>query len=454
MNPSLPLEFDPQDPEHDARRATRHTDSPNRVLQLILAMVIIVPIVALPTNPAMQILAQRVLQVMMALLAGLLVLRSRFPLRRQAVAAFFRNSTNLCLLLFLLSCVVSLFVAPSLPGMRRLGVLELMRFVTGALLYFALASQVRRSDQLVRIADSLAWVGGIMAILGLASQSAADDMQRVDIFGNAQLFGGFMLILFPVTGVFALTDPDTKRKITAQVACILIFSGLIMSGLRSAWLALGATLVALMLFSLIGSTRTQIVQTIKLKYAVPILTIAACFGYVFVQSDALQMITKRIEKGAGTLETRQKYWYAARQLYKEKPVFGVGLGTYPVFQSKYSGEGRPGSAVLQTRPGLSEMAHNLWLKIAAEQGTFGFLTFAGIVVSFLIIGMRALRDILPGVRRSLLLASMGAVVGFAVDNVSNPGWEFPQIALYFWLILGVGMACIRSHYERSPHTPR
>lgn len=447
-----PEEFEQE--QRPSHHAERRSNAPNRVLQWVLWMVFLVPLLALPTNPAMQMATNRAVQVMTGLLVGATILRARFPFRREGIRAFFGNATNVLLLLFLLSCVISVFAAPALPGYRRLALLELMRFVTGALLYFALSSQIQRSDQLIRIGDALVWLAGIFAVLGLASQTSQSDAVRVDIFGNAQLFGGFMMILFPVAGVLALTEPDTKRKITAQVACILTFSGLILSGLRSAWLGVGAMLAALLLFSLIGASRKRMVQTFRLQFAIPLLTIAACFAYVFIEGDAMQMISRRMEKGADTLPTRQKFWHAARELYKQKPVFGVGLGMYPVMQYPYSGIGRPADAVLQTRPGLSEMAHNLWLKIAAEQGTFGVVTFAGVLLSFLVMGMRTLRDLAPGVRRSLLLASMGGMVGFTVDNFSNPAWEFPQISLYFWLLLGVGMACIRSHYERPAHSPR
>jgi O-antigen ligase len=455
MNPSLPSELESHEEERrHAHRSARHSSSPNRVLQWVLGMVIVIPILALPDNAPMQAVANRAIHVMTALLVGALILRARFPLRRENVLTFFRNATNLLLLLFLVSCVISVGVAPNLPGYRPLSILALMHLVTGALLYFALSSQVQRSDQLIRIGDTLVWVAGIMAVLGLATQSAQSDTVRVDVFGNAQLFGGFMMILFPVAAVFAFTEQDIKRKITAQISCILTFSGLIMSGVRSAWIGLGITLIALLLFSLIGASRQRIAQAFRLQFAIPLLTIAACFAYVFIEGDAVQMISKRLERGTDTLGTRQKFWHAARELYKQKPVFGVGLGMYPLMQSEYSGVGRPADAVLQTRPGLSEMAHNLWLRIAAEQGTLGVVTFSGVLLSFLVLGMRTLRDLAPSVRRSLLLASMGGIVGFSVDNFSNPAWEFPQIALYFWVLLGVGMACIRSHYERPPHSPR
>jgi O-antigen ligase len=395
----------------------------------------------------MQSVANKAIHLMTALLAALLVLRSRFVYSTSDLTGFFKTGANTAILLFLVSAALSLLMGPADPGIRRLGVLEFQRFIAGCLLYFALTYQLERSDQINKVSDALVWVAGLMALLGLSAQATQAASARVDLFGNAQLFGAFLLVLFPIALVSSLTETNSGRRITAQVVSVLILCGLFASGMRSAWIALVIMLVALGLFSLIGRPKTAQTRRAVLPYIVPALTILACCAFAVTQGDAIRMISARLEAGERTLVTRKRYWEAARELYKQKPVFGVGLGAYPVFQYEFSQQGRPREAVLQTlRPGLSEMAHNLWWRIAAEQGTVGVVCFGAIFLSFWVAGGRALKE-LRGPRRAILLACLAGTVGVAVDALSNPGWEFAQIALFFWLVMGLGVAAMR-----SPHT--
>jgi Na+/phosphate symporter len=57
-----------------------------------------------------------------------------------------------------------------------------------------------------------------------------------------------------------------------------------------------------------------------------------------------------------------------------------------------------------------------------------------------------------GIRRSLLMASMAGVAAFAVDAISSPSWQAGQVSIFFWLMLGVGVSCLRPrlrHAEES-----
>jgi hypothetical protein len=420
----------------------------NRILSLVLALVVIVPLLAFPSNQAMQDVANKALQVMAALLAGMLILRGRLPGRLQQVIAFLGTGANLAVLLFFAFMLVSL--GPNLhdPGLRRLGLTKTQGVLAGILLYFAVAYHVRRSDQLSRMGDVLVQVAGLMAILGMALLTTQENRSRANLFGDSQLFGAFLMILLPVALVLSITEQEFKRKITAQVCTVLTIIGLGSSGTRSAWIGTVVMLIALAAFSRIGARRSPTHS--KAEYILPILTVLACSLFLAFRSDVMQTVGMRLSAGDSTLKTRQsRHWHAAKELLLFNPALGLGPGSYAVYQEPYSHFGRPGYRVLKERPNLSEMTHNVWLQIAAEQGLIGVGLFAAAILTFLAAGMRRLRTLEGGIRRSLLLASMAGMIGFAIDGISNPGWEFAQIAIYFWLMLGLGVACLQPRSSRS-----
>jgi O-antigen ligase len=97
------------------------------------------------------------------------------------------------------------------------------------------------------------------------------------------------------------------------------------------------------------------------------------------------------------------------------------------------------------------MAHNFWLQTAAEQGLVGVSLFAAIIVTFLVAGLRRLRHLHGGIRRSLLLASLAGMVGFCIDAISNPAWQYAQVSIFFWLLLGLGVAAMRPRAAYNPY---
>ncbi len=422
----------------------------NRILLVVLCMVLLVPSLASPSNEALQGAANKALQVMAALLAGILVLRARFPIKRADILAFLGTGPNLYLLLYLAASVISLLLGPAAPSLRRFGLAELQRIVVSALLYFALAYHVRRSEHLVKIQGALTLVVTLLAGVGLLALALTGAHRYAFLFGDHQLFGAFLMILLPVPLVRALTERDPKRQQMALAAAALVGVCLLMTGTRSAWLGALASVIALMLFSRIGAPERRPAPGAARKYLVPLLVLLVGSGLFAALGGANSLFGTPLgaNRREESLAYRETKWRAAEKLFLRRPLFGNGLGTFPFLQEPYSQSGRPPEFVVQNRPTLAEMAHNFWLQMAAEQGLIGVGLFAGIVVAFLRAGIRRLRFMEGGIRRSLLLACLCGVVGFTVDALGNPAWQFAQVSLFFWLLLGLGVACLR------PRTPR
>src|SRR5438132_9892104 len=123
--------------ESDRQAASPHQQAvSNRILYVVLGMVVLLPLLAFPSNQAMQDLANKAIQVMAALLAGLLILRGRFSLRRADIIAFLGYSANLAVLLYLASTLFALSLDFFDPGLRRLGLIKFEGVLAGVLLYF------------------------------------------------------------------------------------------------------------------------------------------------------------------------------------------------------------------------------------------------------------------------------------------------------------------------------
>ncbi len=419
----------------------------NRILLVVLAMVVLVPIFAAPTNIKLTAFAVTLQRVMAGLLAGLLVFRARFARDSKDISVFLGTGANLPILLYVGYSVVTFFLAP--PIIRPLAGIELMRIVTGALLYFAIAYHVHRSEHLTKIIDALVMISGIMALIGMSSMALAGDTTGVMSYamGDHQIYGGFMMILFPIPLIAAITDKDHTRRLFAQISTALTAIALLMAGTRSAWVGTFVEILALCAFSFIGYKNQRREAAPNKPFLIPLLITLSCISIFLVLTWGEVVSILGIRAGSGSaavaIQYRQRMWFGAGELVKASPLLGNGLGSYPVLQQQFTGYGRTGEQVLATTPSLGEVAHSFWLQTAAEQGILGACLFAAIIVAFIVAAARRLFHLDPGIRRSLLLATLASIAGFTVDAIANPAWQFSQANMYVWLMLGLGVASLR-----------
>ena len=427
----------------------------NRMLLVVLAMVVAVPLLALPSNPEAQNLANYALRVMAALLAGILVMRARIATKKSEVQTFVAMGANLPVLLLVADAVLCLLITPR--EYRLISSVDLMRIITGVLLYFALAYHVRRSEHLIKLQDALVTVSAIISMFGLislaiASQATQANQVKTSLFGDHQLYGALMMMLFPITLVAAITEKQRWRQITAQSVAAITFVCLIITETRTSWVGAIAEVVALLIFSQIAPKRNNQEPSNRKQYLIPALIVLTCAGLFVGLGGANGALSSRLNgiSNQKAMDYRNRMWFAAWKMIERSPVFGNGLGSFSRDQNDYSQFGRNTITMAGEKgklPSLGENAHSFWLQTGAEQGVLGIGIYAAILITFLTAGVKRLRFLDGGIRRWLLLAGMAAIVGFAVDGLGNPAWQFAQITMFFWLMLGLGVACLR---PRSP----
>ena len=429
----------------------------NRMLLVVLLMVVGVPLLALPSNPQMQNVANYALRVMAALLAGILVMRARVATKKSEFQTFAAMGANLPVLLLVADAVLSLLIIPR--EYRFISSVDLMRVVTGVLLYFALAYHVRRSEHLTKIQDALVVVAAIISFFGLAnlamsSQASQASQIKTSLYGDHQLYGAMMMMLFPITLVAAITEKQRWRQIAAQSVAAITFVCLIITETRTAWAGAIAEVIALLIFAQIVPKRNNQESTSRKQYLIPALIVLTCVGLFLGLGGAQNAFNSRLngQSSQKAMEYRNRMWFAAWKMIERSPLIGNGLGSFSRDQNDYSQSGRNTVDMSQEKgklPSLGENAHSFWLQTGAEQGLLGIGIYVAILATFLVAGVKRLRFLDGGIRRWLLLASIAAVIGFTVDGLGNPAWQFAQIAMFFWLMLGLGVACLRPRNPRG-----
>ena len=119
-------------------------------------------------------------------------------------------------------------------------------------------------------------------------------------------------------------------------------------------------------------------------------------------------------------------------MYAERPFLGHGPGTYMFLYAPYQ---KPSEkTIISTNGGNRGNAHSEYLGPLAESGTFGLLTFLGIIITVIVVSVNSYQRLDNNRLKGLLrLAFLGLITyylhGFLnnfldMDKASAPFWGF------------------------------
>jgi O-antigen ligase len=426
----------------------------NRLIALVLAMVVIVPLIATPADPHMGRAAAMTLQGFAIVLMVALFWRLQWNVSREKLAAFFRTGANLPVTLFGLLAVVSCALSPYTH--KGFSIQETMQIGAGILLYFVVAYRFRQSKHLSLLVDTLLFLAASASLIGIAQYNLTSADRATALFGNDQLLGSFLMILLPIVAVVAMAEKAPKRQIAAQIATVLTVGCLLLTQSRSSWIGAAAGLLTIGVLSAVAAMKQGNLSSQKHKLVLPIMLAVVSVGFFAMVGSHSQAIAGRAAtlshaSGDTTVGLRLQQWQGAVKMIKARPL-GWGPGMFAINQYAFTGQGQPITPGITT-VSLAEQAHNFYLQTAADFGLPGLFLMLAAIGTFLVTGLRRVGKMDPGVRRNLLMGSIGAIISFSFDAISSPSWQFGQIAMFFWLMLGIGVSCTQPRTKREEEAP-
>jgi len=323
---------------------------------------------------------------------------------------------------------------------------ELARVVICAAVYFGVLYNLR--GRLTIMTDVIMAVASAAAVFGLISVGDQGFNQLTGVsgsFGTHEALGSFLMLMLPITAAMGIFNKkDETRRIAALAVSLLVTVCLAFSQSRSGWIS---ELVALSVLALIASkfsTANRAGTKQRLVAAAPFLAFAGIAGIVVALSGSGMDVMHRASTfGAGSsdlsMNERLRLWHAALSMIAAKPIFGWGLGSFPYLASKYTSVAASGAFVAANGINLHSIAHNYYLQLAAETGIVGLGVYVSMIVTFFIVGVRALGKLKDGARKMVLIGVLAAMAGQVVDSITSPCYNIASISLFQWLLMGIGM---------------
>ncbi|MEW1721512.1 O-antigen ligase family protein [Streptomyces sp. NPDC093109] len=393
-----------------------------RALPLLPALAVVV-LLAVPAAPAGDGTAGSgspadVASALLVLYCLVRVLRDRArPLTRTAALVL-----GLPVLGVTVAALTSQDPAASLPGLARY--LQIFVLVPAALLLLLRDRWDFRllAGSVVAVALAQGAVGVGQYLTGTGASYKGEDIRAVGTFGPTDVMGmatvvayGLVIAVgFAVSGKGDAVE-GTGRRPGARLAALgcagLLTVPLVLSFSRGAWIATAVAVACQLLLS--GPRRAAVA-----------LLAAGALGTVLVGGLGIgsQLVTERVDSIARVADApdqsvtdRYTMWAAAADMWRTRPVTGVGLKGFPDHRDSHaslalsSGSDTSGAgAAFQRQPLLSP--HNMYLLVLSEQGLLGVLALVGSWAALLLLALRRLRRL----RRSRTGGRAKGGCGFAV----------------------------------------
>ena len=312
--------------------------------------------------------------------------------------------------------------------------------VSGALLYcvygmlcFLSGQTLRRGVQARKLAVIFALYGFVIAALALLQGVAPNGklywirQPRIGgwIYGpyvNHNHYAGLMELLIPIPLILACTRlAQEKERVAAGIAAAAMTGTVFLCGSRGGMLAILAEFVVLAIVVVRQKKGARLAVGVG-AFAVVLLSLLTWLGGKELTARVTSISTEtRGELSGGIRLTIDR---DALQMFRDKPVLGWGLRTFPVVYPQFR--------TFYTNFFVNE-AHNDYLQLLVETGLLGF----GTMVWFLIVLYRnALRKIgnwMSDLSGAVTLACMLGLTGILVHSAVDFNLQIPANAALFYV---------------------
>ena len=255
-------------------------------------------------------------------------------------------------------------------------------------------------------------------------------------FNDHTSYGAAIAMFIPFLIGFALNkEIKALWRIVSVVLLVIFTTGLIFSYTRAAWI------------SLVGALGMYLILKLKINNKIIFaILIVGIGGYALFQDKILMDLERNkvesstdfskhiksisnITSDASNLE-RINRWNCAIRMFKEKPIFGWGPGTYQFNYAPFQHSDE--KTIISTNAGDGGNAHSEYLGSLAESGLLGLVNYALICILIYIAGTRTYHKLKDRKLKMVVAAALCGLVTYFIHGALNNFLDIDKIAVPFW----------------------
>ena len=231
-------------------------------------------------------------------------------------------------------------------------------------------------------------------------------------------YGGVLSGLVPALLALGVNMSSGKYRNLVFFSYVISCVALILSGTRAAWIAVGIMSILIVVLYIKNKMKLLLVLGVAICLA------GSVFVFVPQLSNRISTIT---DMNYQSNSERLLMWKSAINMYKDYPVFGIGLGSY-----RYEYKENYMSPLAKERDNLAH-AHSNIFHTLAEKGTVGIISYT--ILFFTV----AYISFMNWKRKKEVVALMlfTAWIGLMIQGLTEFNIGMSVTGKLYWLIVGL-----------------
>lgn len=270
------------------------------------------------------------------------------------------------------------------------------------------------------------------------------NMVMKPFYNDHTAYGAIIAMFLPVFTGFAFSKQFKRSyRVLSFIVLGILITGIVFSYSRAAWI------------SVAGAIAVFLVIRLRIKFYWILVALVIGVGLFFMfrfqfldkleknkqdsSTDFVEHVQSisNISSDASNLE-RINRWAAAIRLFKEKPIFGWGPGTYQFVYAPYQRSKE--KTIISTNYGDMGNAHSEYIGPMSESGVLGMLTILGVVITVIITGLRVYRRAQSKEVRLISLSVMLGLITYYVHGLMNNFLDTDKASVPFWAFTAIIVA--------------
>ena len=259
----------------------------------------------------------------------------------------------------------------------------------------------------------------------------------VDPFFNDHTSYGAVLAMYipPTIGFLLMKNRALLFRWAAAVSFLMLSLGFILSYSRAAWM------------SLMAGIGIWVIIVLKIRFRTVLISFSVLLGlFLAFQTQIIMMLEQnRVESSANITEhissisnissdasnlERINRWSCAVRMFKDRPVFGYGPGTYMFKYAPY--QLKKDRTIISTNSADRGNAHSEYLGPLAETGFPGLLTFLFLIGVVVYTAINAYTRLNDNRLKTLVLSSLIGLATYYVHGFMNNFLDTDKASVPFW----------------------
>ncbi len=255
-------------------------------------------------------------------------------------------------------------------------------------------------------------------------------------YNDHTAYGAAVAMYLPFLFGFSFTKIYGKGlRFFVRICLAIVFMALILSYARAAWL------------SMIVALGIWVIMRLKIRFNHLLATFLISISLIFVfQSQILTYLERNttessanlmehissmsnISSDASNLE-RLNRWSCAFRMFKDKPVFGYGPGTYMFQYAPY--QLTADRTIISTNSANGGNAHSEYLGPLAESGLLGTISVLILITTVIYTGVRAYSHTNDKRIKTLVMGALLGLITYYIHGTMNNFLDTDKLSVPFW----------------------